>query len=173
MGVSLYDVSVATYRQALAGVTDFMGVAETHFAAQGEDLDALCELRLIEDMAKFRFQIVSVHHHSAGALAALKSGEFSPPSDKRRHDWAGLKGLVEEAKAAVEAATREEIEAAEGRDVTFRMGEVSRSYTAPNFILSFSLPNVFFHATTAYDLLRAKGAPIGKRNFSGPHRVKG
>ena len=173
MTVSLYDASIETYRQALAGVTDFMSVSEDYFRAQGVDLEELVECRLIEDMAKFRFQIVSVHHHTANAAEALVTGEFGGPNDKTRYDWAGLKGRIEAARTALDAYTPEQINARAGQDVTFRMGEHARTYTAENFLLSFSLPNVFFHATTAYDLLRMKGAPIGKRNFGGPHRVKG
>ena len=46
-------------------------------------------------------------------------------------------------------------------------------FTAENFLLSFSLPNFYFHATTAYDILRHKGVPIGKRDFMGRMRMKG
>ena len=41
-----------------------------------------------------------------------------------------------------------------------------------NFVLSFSLPNFYFHATTAYDILRTKGVPLGKRDFLGRLRIK-
>jgi hypothetical protein len=46
-------------------------------------------------------------------------------------------------------------------------------FTAEGFLLSFSLPNFYFHATTAYDILRTKGAPLGKRDFLGALRMKG
>ncbi|MGH8513707.1 MAG: DUF1993 family protein, partial [Gammaproteobacteria bacterium] len=66
---------------------------------------------------------------------------------------------------------RESIDALEGRQVTFQIGDFKMLFTAPNFVLSFSLPNLFFHATTAYDMLRMKGVPIGKANFLGPMRI--
>lgn len=173
MTISLYDASVTGYLQMLEGVSGFMAVSEAHFLEKGVDLAEIVETRLIEDMAKFRFQVVSVHHHTAGGAAALLSGEFGPPTDKRPHDWAALRGLVDEAKTSLTSLTADEINARAGQDVTFRMGDYSRAYTAENFLLSFSLPNLYFHATTAYDILRMKGAPIGKRDFGGPQRIKG
>ena len=52
------------------------------------------------------------------------------------------------------------------------MGDFKLPFTAEGFILSFSLPNFYFHAATAYDLLRMKGAPFGKRDFLGAMRMK-
>ncbi|MGH6874404.1 MAG: DUF1993 family protein, partial [Aestuariivirgaceae bacterium] len=63
------------------------------------------------------------------------------------------------------------VEALEGNQVIFQIGDFKMPFTATNFVLSFSLPNLFFHATTAYDMLRMKGVPIGKANFLGPMRI--
>jgi uncharacterized protein len=60
-----------------------------------------------------------------------------------------------------------------GGDVTFRLGDRALPFTTEGFLMSFSLPNFFFHATTAYDILRHKGAPIGKRDFMGEMGLKG
>jgi hypothetical protein len=54
----------------------------------------------------------------------------------------------------------------------FVAGDRQIAFTAENFLLSFSQPNFYFHATTTYDILRWKGAPIGKRNFTGRLRTK-
>ncbi len=87
-------------------------------------------------------------------------------------DYAGLQQLVADARAALKAVTREEIEALEGKDMFFEFRDVKLPFTAENFLMSFSIPNLQFHATTAYDLLRMKGVPIGKRDFTGPMRIK-
>ena len=60
----------------------------------------------------------------------------------------------------------------EGKDVVFQMGDFKMPFTAEGFLMSFSLPNLHFHATTAYDILRLKGAPLGKRDYMGPPRLK-
>ena len=71
-----------------------------------------------------------------------------------------------------EAVVPDEINALEGRDMLFQMRDFKIPFTAEGFLLSFSLPNLHFHATTAYDILRTRGAPLGKRDYLGAMRVK-
>ena len=59
-----------------------------------------------------------------------------------------------------------------GRDVSFKVGDRALPFTAEGFLMSFSLPNFFFHATTAYDILRHRGVPLGKRDFMGRLKLK-
>ena len=59
-----------------------------------------------------------------------------------------------------------------GKEVMFRMGQIEWAFTAEDFILSFSLPNFYFHVTTLYDLFRVKGLEIGKLDFAGTLRIK-
>ena len=56
--------------------------------------------------------------------------------------------------------------------MTFHVRDRQVPFTAESFVLSFSLPNFFFHAATAYDILRTKGVPLGKRDFLGQLRIK-
>ena len=88
-------------------------------------------------------------------------------------DYAGLQKLVAEARAEIDARRlRPRVNALEGKDVVFQMGDFKMPFTAEGFLMSFSLPNLHFHATTAYDILRLKGVPLGKRDFMGPPRLK-
>ncbi len=98
---------------------------------------------------------------------------FLPPSGKSDIDYAGLQALVAEARDELSALTPEAVDALIGRDVIFKLGERALPFTAEGFLMSFSLPNFFFHATTAYDILRHKGAPLGKRDFMGRLKLKG
>jgi hypothetical protein len=75
--------------------------------------------------------------------------------------------MVTETIAELESISADEVNGLEGKDMQFKMGEITIPFTAENFILSFSLPNFFFHATTTYDILRMKGVPLGKRDFLG------
>ena len=61
----------------------------------------------------------------------------------------------------------------EGREVVFQIRDFKMPFTAEGFLMSFSLPNFYFHATTAYDILRSKGVPLGKRDYIGQMRMKG
>lgn len=171
MAISLYDVSVANYLQTLGAVASFLEKGLAHLKAEGRDPDQFVESRLYADMLDFRFQIVSVCHHSLGALEGARSGVFTPPKPNGE-DYAGLQQRVADTIAGLQALTCEEVEALEGRDMAFVMGERRIPFTVEDFILSFSLPNFHFHATTAYDLLRANGVPLGKRDYMGRLRMK-
>ena len=172
MAISLYNVSVASFLQSLAGVAGFLEKGRAHCEAAGIDLADIVEARIHPDMWPFRNQIVSVVHHSLGAIQGVKAGQFSPPTDKRPHDYAALQKLVADAQAELKAMSADEINALEGKDVTFVLGDFKIPFVAENFLMSFSTPNLQFHATTAYAILRGKGAPVGKRDFMGPLRIK-
>ena len=164
MSISLYDASIGTYTQILGGLANVMKKGVEHCAAAGIDLQSVVDSRLADDMANFHFQVTSAVHHSQGAIAALKSGEFGPP----RYDACGyeaLQSMVDEALASLGSEKREDIDALAGGQVTFKMGGMEIPFTNANFVLSFSLPNFYFHVTTAYDLLRSAGAPIGKLDY--------
>jgi hypothetical protein len=79
---------------------------------------------------------------------------------------------VADARAELEGLDRGEIDALVGKDMAFGLGERKLPFVAEDFVLSFSLPNLYFHATTAYDILRNKGVPLGKRDFMGALRIK-
>jgi hypothetical protein len=172
MAVSLYDLSVASYLQILGGVSGFLDKGLAHFRANNIDPNEIADARLYGDMLPFRFQIASVAHHSLGAIEGVKAGLFTPPGAMPPADYAALQKLVEDTRAALQALTADEVNALEGKDVTFQFGDMRIPFTAEGFLLSFSLPNFYFHATTAYDILRSKGAPLGKRDFTGHLRIK-
>ena len=173
MAFSLYDATVANYLQILDAVGGYLGKSLTHFREKGVDLAQVVDARLAPDMLPLRFQIVSVAHHSRGAMEAAKTGVFTPPSAKPDLDYAALQSLVTEARNEVSVLTPEVVNALVGRDVTFKVGDRALPFTAEGFLMSFSLPNFFFHAATAYDILRHSGAPLGKRDFIGKLKLKG
>jgi hypothetical protein len=166
MSISFYDLTVGSYVQIVEATAGVLQKGADHFAAEGVDLGEIVEARLFPDMANFHFQVTSVTHHSLGAVEAYESGEFGPP----RYDpcdYAALQAMTAAALDALKAKSRDEIDALAGGKVVFKIGGAEIPFTAQNFALSFSLPNFYFHATTAYDILRMKGVPIGKRDFLG------
>jgi hypothetical protein len=172
MAVSLYDLSVASYRQTLTGVAGFMDRGLDHCRETGLDPNEIVETRLYGDMLPFRFQIWSVAHHSVGAIEGVKKGVFTPPPQLPELDYAGLQKVVADARATLDGMTAAEVDALAGGDLVFQFRDFKMPFTAEGFLLSFSLPNFYFHATTAYDILRSKGVPLGKRDFMGPLRLK-
>jgi len=174
MAIPLYDVSVGSFLQVLGAVSGFLDKGASHCKEKGIDLKEVVETRLYPDMLPFRFQILSVVHHSKGALDGVQAGMFAPPSGAGSElDYAGLQALVADARAALQKLTPDAVNALQGKDVVFKIGERSMPFTAEGFLMTFSLPNVHFHATTAYDILRMKGVPLGKRDYMGAMRMKG
>ena len=172
MAIPLYDVSVASFQQTLTGVAGFLDKGLAHCKANNIDLNALVETRLAVDMLPFRFQVIAVAHHSLGAIQGVQAGVFKPPSGPMNQDYAGLQKLIADARAELSKLTRESVDALQGKDVVFELGANKLPFTAEGFLMSFSMPNLHFHATTAYDILRMKGAPLGKRDYLGPMRMK-
>ena len=171
MSISLFDTTVTNYLQILNATEGVLAKGKAYCEENGIDIGEIVEMRLIDDMNPFRFQVISVAHHSMGALKGLEAGEFSPPAGYGEPDYAGLQELVNQAKSTVESYDRETVESFSGKTITFKLGNNELPFTAENFVNSFSLPNFFFHATTTYGMLRMKGVPLGKLDFIGSLRL--
>ena len=172
MSISLYDLSVPTFLQtvnALAGVLDR---ADDHCAKTGHDPDDFVEVRLIDDMAPFHFQIEAAWHHAVWGLEAARTGAFTPPALVGPVPFGDLQGMMEKAKRALEAFEPDEVNGWAGRHLDLQIGPRKLAFTSETFILSFSMPNFYFHVVTAYDILRMCGVPIGKRDYEGRLRTR-
>jgi hypothetical protein len=172
MTISFYDASVASYLQLLGGVSGFLDRGLSHCEEHGMDPGEIVETRLFPDMLPFRYQIQAVAHHSLGAMEGIKKGVFNPPGNMPEATYKSLQALIADTQGALKTLTPDEVNALAGKDVAFEFREFKMPFTAEGFLLSFSLPNFYFHATTAYDILRMKGVPLGKRDFTGPMRLK-
>ena len=171
MSISFYDASVGTYRQILHSVAGVLEKGAAHAADNGIDTADLVSKRLREDMMPLHFQVVSVAHHSLGALKGMAEGRFSPPSFDLDKDYAGLQALVAETQSGLDTFTEADVEALAAGSMVFALGKREMPFSNQNFLLTFSLPNFYFHATTTYDLLREQGVPLGKMDFLGQMKV--
>lgn len=185
MPISLYDLSVPTFLQTVRAVAGFLRRAARHFEETGVDPDTIVPARLIDDMAPFHFQIEALTHHAVWGLEAVKTGAFTPPSLIGVMPFARLQTLVDEAIAALEALRIAEVDSFAGKRLNITLhrplDETDRSwtpweprqhaFTSETFLLSFSLPNVHFHAVTAYAILRSRGVPLGKLDYEGTLRT--
>jgi uncharacterized protein len=172
MATTLYEATAGRFEQTLTATAAFLEKGRVHFTENGMSLDDLVEARLYPDMLPFRFQVVSAAHHSAGALDAVKTGEFRPPPNSDGMDYSALEARVAEALEKVRTADVDALLGAENNDLVFKLGDREMPFLAGEFLLSFSIPNFFFHATTTYDLLRTHGVPVGKRDFIGRMQMK-
>lgn len=172
MTFSLYAATVPTYLQTLGGVSGLLDKAEAFCADNGVAPEDLVEARLAQDMLPFAYQVKSTAVHSLGAIEGVRRGLFSPDQTTPPDSFAAMKLRITETIDALQAIDRGEIDGFIGRDMRFAFGSRHVDFTAEDFLLSFSQPNFYFHAATAYDILRWKGVPIGKRDFLGRLRKK-
>jgi uncharacterized protein len=172
MPINLHAATVLSWRQTLGAVAGLLEKAEAFCKEKGVAPNELIQARLAPDMLPFAYQVKSTVVHSLGAIEGVRRGVFSPDMTPPPETFAALKAQVAEAQHALESVTAADVESFIGRDMRFEMRERRIEFTAENFLLSFSMPNFYFHATTAYDVLRWKGVPIGKRDFMGPLRTK-
>ncbi len=172
MGFSLYAATVPSYRQILEAVSGLLVKAESFCAEKGIAPPELIQARLAADMLPFAYQVKSTAVHSLGAIEGVRKGVFSPDMNPPPETFAALKTRIAETIAALQAIDAAEVDGFVGRDMRFSFGDRQLDFTAENFLLSFAQPNFYFHATTAYDVLRWKGLPIGKRDFMGKLRLK-
>lgn len=172
MPISLHDAFVPSARQTVGAVQALISKAEGWMADAGLSEADIVNARLHETMLPFSFQIKSVAQHSLGAIEGVRAGIFDATAGEMPTSFAGMKDLLARTDAGLAAVTPDEMESFLGKDTAFDLRGMKIPFTAENFLLSFSVPNFYFHATTAYDILRVKGLALGKRDFLGQLRIK-
>ena len=172
MAFSLYSATVPPFQQILGAVSGLIDQADAFCVEKKLAPDEIMQARIAEDMYPFAYQVKSTVVHSVGALEGLRKGVFSPDTSTPPNTFAGLKERVTEASAELAALDPEAGNRLEGGDMRFEMGDLRMNFIAEDFLTSFSIPNFYFHATTAYDILRMKGVEVGKRQFLGRPRLK-
>lgn len=173
MTTSLFDLSVPTYLQTVRAIGVCLDKAVVHCSEVGIDPDDFVEARLVSDMAPFWFQIECVDNYSVWGLDAIRHGTFNPPDLVGVIPFNGLQSRIAKTAAALAEFKPDEVNAWSGKrlDMQVHTNPQTSSFTPETYLMSFLLPNFYFHAVTAYDILRTQGVPIGKSDFEGQLRV--
>ena len=172
MSLSLYDATIPSFRQFLVNVGGLLAKAEAHCAATGAAPGTLLQARLADDMWPFAAQVAAATGNSWGHVQRLPSGTSHPDTTPPPNDFAGLRARVEEALAGLAAVDATAFNALAGSNIRFVVRDHHVDFTAEEFFCTFCLPNFYFHVTTAYDILRANGVPLAKRDYLGSMRTK-
>ena len=170
MTLSLHEVVVPGFLQTLGAVAGLLDKVEAYCQETGTPAEEVLADRLAPDMRDFAYQVKSTAVHSWGAIEGVGRGVFGPDTTEPG-DLAALRARIGAAQAGLEAVSPGELDAIAGRDMLFRMGSFEVPFTVTTFLLSFSTPNIHFHAATAYALLRRRGLPIGKVDYLGRMRT--
>lgn len=166
MPTSLYDITVPTLLRGLGNLEAVLKKGEAFAAEQGIDPKILLEARLAADMYPLVGQIQRASDTAKFAAVRLGGVENVPFEDSET-DFAGLFARIAKTRSFLEAAPRENFEGREDVEVVLKTPSSERRFRGIDYALGFVLPNFFFHVTTAYDILRHKGVPLGKLDYLG------
>ena len=167
MTLTLYDATIPRFVQTIGAIAVILERGRIFCAETGLDPEDLADTRLHPDMKPLRFQIRAALHFSMGSLDALSTGTLGVPNDPTFVDYLGLEAKVAAALKRLNGIIPSAIDDHAATEIIFNAGERRPRFTAQGLLLSFALPNLHFHATTAYDIIRMRGVPLGKRDYLG------
>jgi hypothetical protein len=173
MSVSIQLVAVTSITRGLKTLSSLLDKAKAHAEEAGTSPDAYVEMRLFDDMLPLSGQIQRASDTAKGAISRL-TGVEAPGMADEETTLAQLQERVAKTLAYVESVPASAFDGAENREITVPAGTFTLGFTGLEYLLEFVVPNFQFHVVTAYDILRHKGVPLGKRDFLGigPERVK-
>ncbi|HWT19246.1 MAG TPA: DUF1993 domain-containing protein [Variovorax sp.] len=166
MALSMYDLSVPVFSRGLGQLTHLLEKSLAHARANDIDPATLVDARLAPDMLTLAGQIQRASDASKLGVARI-SGLTAPsfPDEEKTYDE--LLARIAKTQDFLATVDRAQVDGQEERPVTIKAREGEAHFTAQRYLLQFALPNFFFHVTTAYDVLRHKGMPIGKMDYLG------
>jgi uncharacterized protein len=166
MTISMSEASVPAFDQTLTALAAVLDKAEGHCAARKIDPAVLLGARLFPDMFPLSRQVQIACDFAKGTAARL-AGQEVPSWPDEEQTFAELKARIDKTLAFVKSVPAARIDGSEGRAITLKAGPRELSFKGQDYLVGFALPNFYFHATTAYALLRHNGVELGKRDFLG------
>ena len=166
MKVSMYQASIPTITRALNNLAAVLEKGAAHAEAKKFDASALVESRLFPDMFPLAKQVQVASDISKGGAARL--AQVDPPAfEDNEKTIPELVARLKKTVAFLETLKPEQIDGSEDRTVTWKSRTAEKSMQGMPYLFNHVLPNVFFHVTTAYNILRHNGVEIGKQDFLG------
>lgn len=169
MSLSMHAASVPVFQQMLGSLDDLLAKAEAHATGKKLEPDALLRARLFPDMFPLIRQVQIACDFAKGVSARLAAVEVPVYEDKEQ-TFAELQALVARTLAFIGNLPASAFDGSETREIVIRPGTPKeRRFTGQAYLLSYGLPQFFFHVTTAYALLRHNGVEVGKRDYMGKY----
>ena len=166
MTISMYQVSVPVFLRNLTALNNVLDKAAAFAEAKKFDQTVLLQTRIYPDMFPLNVQVGQVTTHAArgvAQLAGLTQPDFGVPGTT----IAELKDRVSKTIDFVKSATAAQIDGTEEKEIVLKFGTREMKFRGQDFLIGFTLPNFFFHYSTAYNILRSIGLEVGKRDFMG------
>ncbi|CAD6568878.1 MAG: hypothetical protein ASARMPRED_002085 [Alectoria sarmentosa] len=166
MPLSLYEISVPVFIRGLTNLSVILSKGSTYADAQNLPPAHLLESRLVDDMAPLPFQIGRASDHAKNAAARVAGVELLVmPDDEVTFEE--LQARIQKTIDFLKTVPQDSMDGKEGVEIVLKVKAGELKWTAKSYLLDFALPNFYFHVTTAYDILRHNGVPVGKVDFIG------
>ncbi len=166
MTVSMYSFSVPLFKTQLTALSAVLDKAAAFCEAKKIEPSVLINARIAPDMFALARQVQIATDMARGGVARLAGMEV-PSAPDTETTFAELKTRIASTLAFIDSVPAEKIEGSEDRDITLKMRAGDQTFKGLRYLQWFVIPNVMFHCTTAYNILRHNGVDIGKRDFMG------
>jgi uncharacterized protein len=167
MAISLYDVTIPVFQRGLGTLGTLLNKGRAFAASEGIDHAELLGARLAPDMLPLTGQVQRAS--DTAKFAAVRIGGV--PNEAFADDEKSFEDLADRiarTRAFLADVPRAAIDGRAATEISATIGRTPVTILARDYVLSFALPNFFFHFATAYDILRSRGVPIGKMDYIGP-----
>lgn len=165
----MYTSSIPVFKQMLGGLAAILAKAEAHAAEKNIEPAALTQARLFPDMFPLSRQVQIACDFARGVSARLAGAEV-PKYDDKEQTFAELRDLIARTLGFIDGFTPAQLDGSAQGEIVIRPGTPKeRRFDGQSYLLSYGLPQFFFHVTTAYALLRHNGIEIGKRDYMGSY----
>ena len=166
MSLSLYESSVPVYERGLNAFLAILDKAEEHAQARKFDPNSYLAMRLSPDMWPLVRQVQGFCDHAKNSSFRLAAKD-PPVKEDKETTIAELRARIQATVDMLKSIDAKAMEGGETREIVIPAGANKLKLPGADYLLHFAIPNFYFHLTTAYDILRASGVEIGKRNFMG------
>lgn len=166
MTISMYTVTVATFTRMLTNLQRILEKAEANAAERKIGPEVLAAARLAPDMHPLAFQVQSATDRAKFAVSRI-TGREAPSWPDEEKTIEQLRGRIQKALDFLATFSETDLNGTEDKVLTLKVGGQDKQVRAEEHVLNNVHPNFYFHVTTAYDILRHNGVPVGKRDFTG------
>ncbi len=167
MTISMYSASIPVFRQMLGSLDQVLNKAEAHAATRKIEPEALLQARLFPDMFPLLKQVQLASDFAKGTSARL-AGVQVPSYEDSEKTFADLHARIAKTLAFIDEFKPAQIDGSEQREIVLWPGTPRElKLQGQAYLMHYGLPQLFFHVTTAYAILRHNGVELGKRDFIG------
>lgn len=164
---SMYSFSVPVFQRGLQNLSTYLDKIEAYAAEKGVEPNELVAARLFDDMLPLSGQYQRASDTAKFTISRL-AGIDAPSFEDKETTVAELRERLKKTQDFLATVTPEALEGSDNRDVTISPGGNKIVLKGEDYLTKFALPNFFFHVTTAHDILRNRGLPVGKLTYLGP-----